>query len=190
MMNVILLGPPGVGKGTTAKMLAEKFGIPYLGTGDILRDEIAGGTELGAKAKEYVHSGHLVPDAMVTDIVKARLGQEDAKKGVFLDGYPRTAEQAKALKAFASMDKVLNFVAPKKTIIDRIKSRAQGRADDAPDVIMRRIGVYEEKTQPLIDFYRNEGILFDVDSTQDIDGVFRQCVKILEGGAENGRQDD
>lgn len=178
-MNIVLLGPPGVGKGTAAKLLSEKFKLPSIGTGDLLRAEIAKESGLGRRAQHYVDSGQLVPDELVTEMVKARLLQDDAKKGYFLDGYPRTTEQAKALKEFTTTDKVLNFVAPKKTIIERIRGRGEGRADDAPEVILRRINVYEEKTQPLIDFYRNERLLFDIDSTMNVDGVMKQCIEVL-----------
>ena len=178
-MNVILLGPPGVGKGTAAKLLAEKFRLPIIGTGELLREEISKGTEIGEKAKTYVEAGRLVPDELVKEMAEARMTKDDVKKGCFLDGFPRTADQAKSLKKSAEIDKVLNFVAPKKILIERIKKRSEGRADDDPQVIMERLKVYEEETQMLIDFYRNEGILSDIDSTQGIENVFNQCVQAL-----------
>lgn len=181
-MKVILLGSPGVGKGTTARFLAGKFRLEHISTGEVLRAGIAAKTELGNKAREFVESGKLVPDELVTEIVKEKLNTPQAKKGFFLDGYPRTLAQARALKQFTEIDRVLNLSAPKKVVIERIKNRAEGRRDDSPEVIMQRIAEYEEKTKPLIDFYRNEGILSDIDSTQDVDGVVQQCIEVLEEG--------
>ena len=108
-MNVILLGPPGVGKGTTAKLLSEKFGLPVIGTGDLLRDEISKGSQIGKKAKTYMESGKLVPDELVKEMVQERMKKEDVKKGCFLDGFPRTADQAKSLKRTAEIHRVLNL---------------------------------------------------------------------------------
>ncbi len=182
IMRVILFGPPGVGKGTTARKLAEKYKLPHISTGDMLRAEIAKNSPLGKEAQQYVESGDLVPDELVTRIVKARLASIDATKGYFLDGYPRTVEQAKALKTFSDVDYVLNLSAPKKTVIDRIKHRGEGRRDDNPEIILRRMEEYENNTKPLIDFYRNEGVLVDIDSTQDIEGVAQQCIEALDEG--------
>lgn len=179
LMKVILFGQPGVGKGTTAKLLAEKYKLPHISTGEVLRAEISHSTELGKKAKEFVEMGKLVPDELVTEMVKAKLSSPEAKKGYFLDGYPRTVAQANALKGFAEIDRVLNLSAPKKVVIERIKKRGEGRRDDSPEIIMQRIAEYEEKTKPLIDFYRNEGVLTDIDSTMDVDGVVAQCVEAL-----------
>ena len=185
-MNIILLGPPGVGKGTTAKLLSEKFKFPIIGTGDLLREEISKSSEIGKNAETYVKSGRLVPDELVTEMVKARLTKKDVEKGCILDGFPRTADQAKSLKEVADIDKVLNFRAPKKTLIERIKKRSgnsndkiEARIDDNPEVITKRLKVYKEETLLLIDFYRNEGILSDIDSTQNVQNVFDQCVQAL-----------
>ncbi len=179
-MRVVLLGPPGVGKGTAARLLSEKLGIPHISTGDVLRSEIASESELGKKAQQYVESGRLVPDELVTEMVRAKLSSASASKGFFLDGYPRTLAQAKSLKNFAGIDKVLNLSAPKKVIIERIINRAEGRSDDNPEVMMKRISEYEEKTKPLVDFYRNEELLADIDSTRDVEGVVAQCIAALE----------
>ncbi|MBI2664857.1 adenylate kinase [Candidatus Woesearchaeota archaeon] len=177
-MNVVLLGPPGVGKGTAAARLAERFHLPHISTGDVFRKHIAEKTALGVKARDYVDSGILVPDDLVTDMVRPELVK--AGSGFILDGYPRTLAQAKALKDFARIDFVLNLSAPIKTVVERIKGRGAGRADDNPEIIMQRIREYEEKTSPLIDLYRNEGMLFDIDSTQDVEGVVQQCIAVLE----------
>jgi len=180
IMNVILLGPPGVGKGTAARLLSEKYNLPHISTGDILRTEIASNTELGKKAQEYVDVGKLVPDELVTEIIRAKLTSPEAAKGYFLDGYPRTIAQANALQTFSKMDRVLNLSAPRKVIVERIMKRGEGRSDDSSEIVNQRISEYEEKTIPLIDFYRNEGLLKDIDATKNIEGVVAQCIEILE----------
>ncbi len=210
-MNVVLLGAPGVGKGTMAKKLSEHFKLPHISTGDILRANIRDNTPLGVKAKEFVDSGRLVPDELVTEMVKSSLGEERMSEGFFLDGYPRNVAQAKALKTFSSIDTVINFVAPKKVIIERLSGRRTcrkcgaiyhvrnippkkenvcdkcgselyQRSDETPDVIMERLAVYQEETEPLTDFYRNEEILSDVDATKKVDEIFRQCIEVLKNG--------
>ncbi len=210
-MNVVLLGAPGVGKGTIAKKLSEYFRMPHISTGDILRANIRDNTPLGAKAKEFVDSGRLVPDELVKEMVKTTLDGEGMGEGFFLDGYPRNVAQAKALKAFSIIDKVINFVAPKKVIIERLSGRRTcrkcgaiyhvrnippkkenacdkcgselyQRSDETPDVIMERLSVYQEETEPLIDFYRNEEILSDIDATKKVDEIFNQCIEVLKNG--------
>ena len=205
-MNVILLGPPGAGKGTIAEKLSTHYGIPHLSTGDVLRENIANKTGLGIKAKEFVDSGKLVPDEFVTEMVKAQLA--DAK-GFFLDGYPRNLMQANSLKNFSKIDKVLNFSAPTKMIIERLSgrricgkckaiyhiknippkkknicdkcgSKLHQRTDESPEVVMERLSVYEEETKPVVDFYRTEGLLEDIDATQTVEKVMEQCIEILE----------
>ena len=151
-----------------------------IGTGELLREEISKDSETGKKAKKYVESGKLVPDELVKEMVQERMKKDDVRKGCFLDGFPRTADQAKSLKKTAEIDRVLNFVAPKKVLIERIKARGEGRIDDDPEVIRERLKVYQEETQLLIDFYRNEGLLLDIDSTKSIEGVFGQCVDALK----------
>ena len=210
-MNVVLLGAPGVGKGTMAKKLSEHFRLPHISTGDILRANIRDNTPLGLKAKEFVDSGRLVPDELVTEMVKSHLKEESASKGFFLDGYPRNVAQAKALKAFSNIDTVINFVAPKKIIIERLSGRRTcrkcgavyhiknippkkenvcdkcgselyQRSDETHDVIMERLSVYQEETEPLIDFYRNEELLSDVDATKKVEEMFEQCIEVLKNG--------
>ena len=206
-MNVILLGPPGAGKGTIAEKLSTHYSIPHLSTGDVLRENIANKTGLGLKAKEFVDSGKLVPDELVADMVKEQLAT--TKTGFFLDGYPRNLAQANTLKTFTEIDKVLNFSAPTKLIIERLSGRRicgkckaiyhiknippkkenigdkcgsqlHQRTDESREVVMERLNIYEEETKPVVDFYRNEGILVDIDATQDTDAVVAQCVKALE----------
>ncbi len=207
-MNVVLLGAPGVGKGTMAKKLSEHFKLPHISTGDMLRANIRDSTPLGIKAREFVDSGKLVPDELVTAMVKLQLNEKSSSTGFFLDGYPRNVAQAKALRAFSSIDRVINFVAPKKTIIERLSGRRTcrkcgaiyhiknippkkenvcdkcgselyQRSDETHDVIMERLSVYQEETDPLIDFYRNEELLSDVDATKKVEEIFDDCIEVL-----------
>ncbi len=210
-MNIVLLGAPGVGKGTMAKMLSEHFKLPHISTGDLLRANISDNTPLGIKAREFVDSGRLVPDELVTEMVKLELKEESASKGFFLDGYPRNVAQAESLKTFSELSKVINLVAPKKVIIERLSGRRTcrkcgaiyhvknippkkenvcdkcgselyQRSDETPDIIMERLSVYQEETEPLIDFYRNEEILSDVDATQKVEAIFNDCIEVLKNG--------
>lgn len=173
-MKLVLLGAPGVGKGTNAKYLAERLNIVHISTGDMFRQNIKEGTELGLKVQNYLDQGMLVPDELTTELVKERLSQDDAKAGFLLDGYPRTLEQAKALDAFTKIDAVVQLHAPKKAIMDRIAGRRakakeeDQRSDEAPEVVARRLQVYEELTTPLIDYYRNEDLLHEIDVTFDL----------------------
>ncbi|MAG16282.1 adenylate kinase [Candidatus Woesearchaeota archaeon] len=205
-MNVILLGPPGVGKGTVAKKLSERYKMPHISTGDVLRKNIAEQTELGLKAKEFVDSGTLVPDELVTKMVKSSIST--LSTGFFLDGYPRNLAQAKALKTFSEIHRVLNFSASEEIIIERLSGRRTckecnaiyhvknippkkenvcdncgsqlyQRSDETPEIIKERLNVYENETKPLIDFYRAENSLSDIDATQNVEGIVAQCVEIL-----------
>ena len=212
-MNIIMLGPPGAGKGTQAKMMVEKLGIPQISTGDMLRAAVKEGTELGRKAKEYMDGGKLVPDEVVIGIVKERLAQSDCNKGFILDGFPRTIPQAEALdKVLGELGKkieyVINIVVPQKDLLTRLTGRRTCRKcgamyhvlfnppkkegvcdkcggelyqrdDDKEDTIIQRLKVYEDQTAPLIEYYRGKGVLYDVDGTGPIQGIFQQILKIL-----------
>jgi len=212
-MNIIMLGPPGAGKGTQAKMMVEKFGIPQISTGDMLRAAVKEGTELGRRAKEYMDRGELVPDEVVIGIVKERLAQPDCNKGFILDGFPRTIPQAEALdKVLGELGKkieyVINIVVPQKDLLTRLTGRRTCRKcgamyhvlfnppkkegvcdkcggelyqrdDDKEDTIIQRLKVYEDQTAPLIEYYRGKGVLYDVDGTGPIQGIFQQILKIL-----------
>ena len=168
-MKIIMLGAPGAGKGTQAKKIAAKYDIPHISTGDIFRANIKNGTELGNKAKTYMDQGLLVPDELVVDLVVDRVQQDDCKNGYVLDGFPRTIPQAEALdKALAALgDKV---DCGKELIL---------RDDDKPETVQKRLNVYHEQTQPLIDYYTKAGILKTVDGTVDINDVFAAIVEIL-----------
>ena len=212
-MKIIMLGAPGAGKGTQAKMIADKYGIPHISTGDIFRANIKNGTELGKKAKTYMDQGLLVPDELTVDLVIDRLAQDDCKNGYILDGFPRTIPQAEAIDAALAklgekMDYAIDVDVPDENIVSRMSGRRactgcgatyhivynpskKGeccevcgeklilRDDDKPETVQKRLNVYHEQTQPLIDYYTKQSILRTVDGTQDMNDVFAEIVKIL-----------
>ena len=213
-MKIIMLGAPGAGKGTQAKMLADKYKIPHVSTGDIFRANIKNGTELGTKAKVYMDQGMLVPDELTCDLVVDRIKQDDCKDGYILDGFPRTIPQAKCLdKALDALNDKIDFAVnvevPDENIIRRMSGRRaclscgrtyhivynppkeEGicdeckkelvlRDDDKPETVEKRLKVYHEQTQPLIDYYRNKGVLAEVDGTRDMQEVFTAITDVLE----------
>jgi adenylate kinase len=186
--DLVMLGPPGSGKGTQATRLTEKYGIPHIATGDILRAQVDGGTSLGTQLKAFLDRGELVPDRLVVDIIRHRLSRPDAQHGFVLDGFPRTVPQAQALDALMAelnrpLDAVLYLQVDRQSLIDRMTQRArlEQRSDDQPDVIRHRIDVFLEQTAPLIDYYRTQGKLRLIDGTQPpgavasaIDAVLRE----------------
>ena len=212
-MKIVMLGAPGAGKGTQAKMIAAKYQIPHISTGDIFRANIKNGTELGKKAKSYMDQGLLVPDELTVDLVIDRLAQDDCKNGYILDGFPRTIPQAEALNAALAklgekMDYAIDVDVPDENIVSRMSGRRactgcgatyhivynpskKGeccevcgeklilRDDDKPETVQKRLNVYHEQTQPLIDYYTKQSILRTVDGTQDMNDVFAEIVKIL-----------
>jgi adenylate kinase len=214
-MKIIMLGAPGAGKGTQAKKLAAKYGIPHISTGDIFRANIKNGTELGRKAKVYMDQGLLVPDELVVDLIIDRFKEADCEKGYVLDGFPRTIPQAKALdEALAKNNDAVEYAidvdVPDSKIVSRMSGRracvacgatyhivtippkTEGicdvcskelilRDDDKPETVEKRLAVYHEQTQPLIDYYRAKGILRSVDGTKDPETNFNEIVKIVEG---------
>lgn len=176
--DLVMLGPPGSGKGTQAALLTEKYGIPHIATGDIFRAQADSGTPLGAQVKAYMDRGELVPDSLVVDIIRHRLSQPDAQHGFVLDGFPRTVPQAQALDALLAelnrpLDAVLYLQVDRQSLIQRMTHRAQveQRSDDQPDVIRHRIDVFLEQTTPLIDYYRRQGKLRLIDGTQPPEAV-------------------
>ncbi len=212
-MKIIMLGAPGAGKGTQAKQIAGKYGIPHISTGDIFRANIKNGTELGKKAKEYMDQGLLVPDELTCDLVMDRIHEDDCANGFVLDGFPRTIPQAEALtaaleKSGEKMEYAIDVNVPDENIVNRMSGRRacldcgatyhivaippkqEGicdncgaklvlRDDDKPETVQKRLDVYHEQTQPLIDYYNKAGILKTVDGTLPMEEVFDEIVKIL-----------
>jgi adenylate kinase len=179
-MRLILIGPPGAGKGTQAKALTEAYGIPQLSTGDILRTAIAQKTPMGLAAKEIMDRGDLVSDDVVNGIVSERLDQQDCRNGFILDGFPRTIAQADALEQMLEqkdmgLDAVVEMTADSDELVRRIVNRAResgtARGDDNVEVVRKRLDVYREQTAPLVDYYRGKGLLRSVDGMQPVEDV-------------------
>ncbi len=205
-MNIILLGPPGAGKGTMAERVREKFSLAHISTGDILRAEIKAGSELGNLAKGYIDKGALVPDDVIISMMKKRFAEDDAKAGVLLDGFPRTVAQAEALEGIAKIDACVTLDASEDMIVDRISSRRickdcgavynvkthSGdtcdkcggklyiRPDDKEETVRQRFSVYLNQTEPLIDYYEKKGIMHHVDASLSIDEEAAQIIRIIE----------
>ena len=179
-MRVVLLGPPGAGKGTQAEKLSEKLGIPQISTGDLFRKNIGDGTPLGLEAKRYLDAGDLVPAELTNRLVEDRIDQPDAAEGFILDGYPRSVEQAGALKDMLAarntkLDAVLEFQVSEDELLTRLKGR--GRADDTDEVIRNRMKVYREETEPLVEYYRDD--LKTVNAVGALDEVFARALSAL-----------
>lgn len=187
-MRLILLGPPGAGKGTQAKILMDKHRIPQLSTGDILRGAIAAGTALGAAAKEVIDRGDLVSDDIMVGIISERIDADDCADGFILDGFPRTIPQATALDGLLAdkgleLDAVIELTADTDTLVGRILNRAResggARPDDTEEVVRNRLAVYRKQTEPLADYYKNHGLLRTVDGLVPIDDVSAQIERVL-----------
>jgi adenylate kinase len=179
-VRVVLLGPPGAGKGTQAEKLEEKLGIPQISTGDLFRHNIGEGTKLGLEAKRYLDAGDLVPSELTNQLVDDRLNDADVAKGFILDGYPRSVDQAKALHTMLdrrglNLDAVLEFRVSEDELFQRLKGR--GRADDTDDVIRNRMKVYRDETAPLLEYYVDE--LKTVDAVGTLDEVFARALHAL-----------
>ncbi len=177
---MVLLGPPGAGKGTQAQKLADHLDVPQVSTGDLFRHNISNGTELGLQAKKYLDAGDLVPATLTNALVDDRLDDTDVATGFILDGYPRSVEQAEALDAMLNnrgleLDAVLEFRVPEEELVSRLKGR--GRADDTEDIIRNRFKVYRDETAPLLDHY--SGVLVTVDAVGELDEVFARALKAL-----------
>jgi adenylate kinase len=186
--RLVLFGPPGAGKGTQAAALSASLSVPHISTGDIFRGAVASGTALGLEAKSYLDKGDLVPDAVVIGMIRDRLTQSDTQQGWLLDGFPRTVPQAKALDELLqdigqSLEAVLNLQVPNTTLLERLLSR--GRQDDSEEVIRRRLQVYQEQTEPLIEFYRSRDRLMDINGSQAVKAVTAAIHQALDNLHKN-----
>jgi adenylate kinase len=192
-VRLLLIGPPGAGKGTQAAKLAEHFGIPAISTGDIFRENVRNETELGKRAKEFMDRGDNVPDSLTNELVADRLAQPDCAPGFLLDGFPRTAAQVDALNGMlaehnTALDSVVELVADVEVVVERLKKRAleQGRSDDDESVVRHRLDVYAEQTAPLITLYNGQGVLVSVDGIGEITEVTGRILDALAGRGING----
>jgi adenylate kinase len=185
--RLLIIGPPGAGKGTQAVRLSEHYGIPAISTGDIFRRNVAEQTDLGKQAKVFLDSGEYVPDSLTNALVRDRLAQPDAAEGFLLDGYPRTTEQVAELDrmleaAGTRLDAVVLLTVDPALVVERLLKRAaeQGRSDDTEDVIRHRIQVYEAQTSPLVDIYRSRDLLVSVDGAGEVDEVSERTFAALD----------
>ena len=186
------MGPPGAGKGTQARYVAEHFGVPAISTGDIFRANVSQGTALGVEAKRYMDAGEYVPDEVTNKMVRNRIDEPDAERGFLLDGYPRTLAQVEELDGMIrftghQLDAVVSLTVVDDEIVQRLLQRAEseGRADDTEDVIRRRQEVYADQTAPLIEVYRDRGLLLEVDGMGEVDEVTGRILAALDGIAES-----
>jgi adenylate kinase len=183
-MNVVLLGPPGAGKGTQGAIASEQHGIPRIATGDLLREAVKASSPLGMRVKRYMDQGKLVPDDVILGLIEEKLASREAGNGVIMDGFPRTIAQAEAVDRLlysrgARVDHVLAFAVPEQELVRRMTGRAdvEGRSDDTPEAIRQRLDVYRETTEPLIAYYRKQDIVTEVAATGSIEDV---AVRVAE----------
>jgi adenylate kinase len=198
-VRIVLLGPPGAGKGTQAQIIAGQLGVPAISTGDIFRANVSGQTELGLEAKVYMDAGDLVPDAVTVAMVKDRLAEPDAKAGFLLDGFPRTIAQAEQLRSSLDelgqhLDRVLELVVEEEELVRRLSGRRMlvggewvQRDDDKPETVRHRLEVYREQTAPLSGFYDGEGLLSRIDAIGTIEEV---TARVMAALGQPGRSDD
>lgn len=186
-MRLIIMGPPGAGKGTQAKFIAEHFGIPAISTGDIFRANVSQGTPLGLEAKRFMDAGEYVPDEVTNLMVRNRIDEDDARPGFLLDGYPRTLAQVEELDGMIrftghALDAVVVLTVDQDEIVHRLLQRAQveGRADDTEEVIRRRQELYAEQTEPLIEVYRERELLIEIDGMGEVDEVTKRIFEALD----------
>jgi adenylate kinase len=184
--RIVLIGPPGVGKGTQAELLAERLGLQHFSSGVIFRSEIEAETDLGRLAKRYIDEGRLVPNGITIEMMAKRLRKDEARRrGFILDGYPRTVRQADALagdlrQMDLNLDAAVNLVAPQEVVVQRLSGR--GRSDDSEDIVRKRMLVFYEETEPVIDYYRIRGLLREVDADQPIESVYSQIAAAIGAG--------
>jgi adenylate kinase len=185
-MRLVLVGPPGAGKGTQAQFLAKHYSIPHISTGDIFRANLKAGTPLGVEAQKFMHAGELVPDSVTNEMVKDRLTHSDTANGFLLDGFPRNVAQAQVLSSVLAenktpLDAVLELQIDDSEIISRLDNRrsVESRADDAAEVIVHRLKVYHEQTAPIIGYYSTEGSLITISATGAVDEVTKRAIIAL-----------
>lgn len=193
-MRLVLLGAPGSGKGTQANRLKDELGVPHISTGDMLRAAVQAGSDLGKKAKAVMDSGQLVSDDILLGMLEERLANDDAHAGFILDGYPRNLAQASALDKLLGrigqpLDAVVQLEVPNAVILERCELRyaAEGRADDNPDTVRKRLGIYAEQTAPVADFYQRRGKLQAIDGVGDLDQVTARVKRALDGESVDAR---
>ena len=191
-MRLLIMGPPGAGKGTQAKFIAERFGIPAISTGDIFRANVSQGTPLGIEAKGYMDKGEYVPDEVTNLMVRNRIDEPDADHGFLLDGYPRTLAQVEELDGMIKhtghqLDAVIVLTVDQDEIVERLHKRAiqEGRDDDTPEVIRRRQEVYREETEPLIAVYKGRGLVQEIDGLGDVAEVTERIIAALDSVTES-----